>query len=159
MNQSFEEMVEQYRKMVYGIALTHTGNKADADDVFQETFLTCYQKFDTLRDEEHCKAWLIRTTMNISKRYTSSLWKNRVTLWGEDDREAQYTFESQEESELFHKLRKLPDKYRIVIQLFYMEELKITEIAEILKISVSAVKVRLNRGRNMLKIRLEKEEL
>ena len=154
MNDDFEEIVERYRKMVYGIALTHTGNKCDADDVFQETFLICYQKYNTLRDEEHCKAWLIRTTMNVSKRYTSSLWKKRVTLFGEDSREAQYMFESVEESELFDKLRKLPEKYRIAIQLFYMEELKISEIADILKISVSAVKVRLSRGRSMLKMKL-----
>lgn len=154
MDSSFEAIVEQYRKMVYGIALTYTGNKTDADDVFQDTFLTCYQKLDILKDMEHCRAWLIRTAINISKRYVGSTWKKKVFLFGDDSREAGYMFESDEEKEVFIVLKKLPEKYKVVIYLFYIEEMKISEIALCLGISISAVKVRLNRGRKIMRNRL-----
>lgn len=64
-------------------------------------------------------------------------------------------FDSPEFSELFEAVMKLPKKYRIVIHLFYYEDYSINEIADILKISVSNVKVRLSRGRRMLRETLE----
>ena len=61
------------------------------------------------------------------------------------------TFESSESSELFETVMNLPDKYRVIIHLFYYEDYSVNEIADILKISVSNVKVRLSRGRALLR--------
>ncbi len=60
-------------------------------------------------------------------------------------------FESEESGELFEAVLALPEKYRIVIHLFYYEEYAIREIAKVLRLSESNVKVRLSRGRSMLK--------
>ena len=60
-------------------------------------------------------------------------------------------FETKEDSILFETVLNLPEKYRVVIHLFYYEDLCIREIAQILKVSESNVKVRLSRGRKLLK--------
>ena len=62
----------------------------------------------------------------------------------------QLNFSDTESQELFETVMKLPEKYRTVIHLFYYEDYSIKEIADILKISKSNVKVRLNRGRTVL---------
>lgn len=65
------------------------------------------------------------------------------------------TFETPESENLFETVMKLPEKYRIVIHLFYYEDYTVREISDILKISESNVKVRLSRGRTLLKETLQ----
>lgn len=65
------------------------------------------------------------------------------------------TFQSAEISDLFETVMKLPEKYRVIIHLFYYEDYSVKEISDILKISESNVKVRLSRGRRLLKNTLQ----
>jgi len=65
------------------------------------------------------------------------------------------TFETPESAELFEDVMKLPEKYRIVIHLFYYEDYSVKEIAQILNVSEGSVKMRLSRGRAMLRVKLE----
>ncbi len=67
------------------------------------------------------------------------------------------TFETPESENLFETVMKLPEKYRIVIHLFYYEDYAIREIAEIMHLSESNVKVRLSRGRALLRQILKEE--
>ena len=67
------------------------------------------------------------------------------------------TFEAPEDSRLFEAVMRLPDKYRIVIHLFYYEDYTIAEIAQILKRREGTVKSQLNRGRKLLKTMLMEE--
>ena len=67
------------------------------------------------------------------------------------------SFPDSQSRELFEEVIKLPDKYRIVIHLFYYEDYSVREISNILKISESNVKIRLSRGRAMLKDSLKEE--
>ncbi|MEI3138343.1 MAG: sigma-70 family RNA polymerase sigma factor [Lachnospiraceae bacterium] len=67
------------------------------------------------------------------------------------------TFANPQSRDLFEEVMKLPEKYRIVIHLFYYEDYSVREIADILKLSESNVKVRLSRGRAMLKDSLKEE--
>ena len=71
-------LIDRYQNMVYGLALARTGSREDADDVFQEVFLALFRSGKTFREEEHRKAWLLRTTLNQSRRVTSSTWRNRT---------------------------------------------------------------------------------
>ena len=73
-----DSIIDRYQNTVYGLALARTGNRADADDVFQEVFLAYCQCGKTFRDEEHRKAWLLRTTINQSRRVTSSSWRQKT---------------------------------------------------------------------------------
>lgn len=67
------------------------------------------------------------------------------------------TFPDSQSRDLFEEVMKLPDKYRIVIHLFYYEDYSVWEIADILKLSESNVKVRLSRGRALLRNSLKEE--
>ena len=74
-----QQVIQLYQQLIYGIALTGTGgNRADAEDVFQETFLAYFQANKMFREEEHRKAWLIRTACNYCKKITGSTYRKRT---------------------------------------------------------------------------------
>ena len=74
---SIDEVIEKYSKMVYGIALTHLENRTDADDIFQDVFLTYYQKSKIFNEEDHRKAWIINTTLNFCKKISGNSWRKK----------------------------------------------------------------------------------
>lgn len=99
--------------------------------------------------EQHIRAWLIRVAINKAKNKNHTFFRrNSLPLENYIDT---LTFESEESSELFETVMKLPEKYRIVIHLFYYEDYSVNEIADILKVTANNVKVRLSRGRMVLR--------
>ena len=145
-----DAVIDRYQNTVYGLALTRTGNRADADDVFQEVFLAYYQCGKTFRDEEHRKAWLLRTTINQSRRVTSSSWRQKTVPLSERE-DAPVQFREQSENEVWSALQELAEDYRLPIYLFYFQELSTQEIAKALSIRPGAVRMRLTRGRDPLR--------
>lgn len=145
-----EEIVLRYQNAVYGLALAKTGSPSDADDVFQEVFLTYFQSGKTFRDEEHRKAWLLRVTLNMSRRVTASTWRRKVVpLSQRDDRAV--PFQEPEENRVWEALSALPEDYRLPLYLFYFQELSTEEIARALSLRPGTVRVRLSRGRERLR--------
>jgi len=151
--------VKKYQSLVYGLALNRVGNKFDADDVFQDVFLIYFSKDKSYRDEEHRKAWLIKTTLNCCKRVLHSSYKRKTTALSSiaESSQLSYSFSSREENEVFTALKQLPEKYRLVLQLFYFEEYSTDEIARILSVSSANVRMRLMRGREKMR-KLLKED-
>ena len=94
-----DSIIDRYQNTVYGLALARTGNRADADDVFQEVFLAYCQCGKTFRDEEHRKAWLLRTTINQSRRVTSSSWRQKTVPLSERE-DVPVQFQEPEENEV-----------------------------------------------------------
>ena len=115
----------------------------------QETFIQYLSSKKDFETEEHIRAWLIRVVINKAKNKNNTFFRRNV-LPLEDYIET-LTFETQESSELFETVMKLPEKYRIVIHLFYYEDYSVNEIATILKVTPNNVKVRLSRGRLSLR--------
>ena len=149
-----DAVIDRYQNTVYGLALTRTGNRADADDVFQEVFLAYYQCGKTFRDEEHRKAWLLRTTINQSRRVTSSSWRQKTVPLSERE-DAPVQFKEPEENRVWTALQELAEDYRLPIYLFYFQELSTQEIAKALSIRPGAVRMRLTRGREQLREKLK----
>ena len=145
-----EQIIDRYQNMVYGLALAKTNSPADADDVFQEVFLACFQSGKTFRDEEHRKAWLLRTTVNMCRRVTTSTWRKK-TVPLEEQKEVSVLFREPEENLVWEAVQKLEEKYRLPVYLFYFQELSTEEIAKALGIRSGAVRMRLSRGRDMLR--------
>ena len=144
MRQSVQELIERYQNNLYAIAFNICKNPSDAQDVVQDTFIQYYTR-----------AWLIRVAINKSKNMTLTFWhQHKVSL---EEYMETLTFETPESENLFEEVMKLPKKYRIVIHLFYYEDYSVKEIAEILKLSQSNVKVRLSRARALLKESLKGE--
>lgn len=157
---SINNIIHQYSDMVYKLAYARTKNKADAEDLFQEVFLKCYKANLQFNSEEHCKAWLIRVTVNLSKNFLTSAWKRRNTLtetplWDLEKNNADLS--EDDKSEVFYAVMKLPEKYRIVIHLHYYEDFSVIEIANILNRKESTVKTQLFRARKLLKQDLKGE--
>ena len=149
-----EEIIDRYQNTVYGLALARTGSRADADDVFQEVFLAYYQSGKSFRDEEHRKAWLLRTTINQARRVTSSSWRQRTVPLPEQEN-APVQFREPEENRVWEARQDLTEDYRLPIYLFYFQELSTQEIAQALAIRPGAVRMRLTRGREQLREKLK----
>ena len=155
MRPSLQELVDKYRNNLFAVAFNVCKNAEDAEDVVQDTFIQYYSTGKQFETEQHVRAWLLRVAINKAKNINSSFWrKNKVSL---EEYMETLTFETKESAELFETVMKLPEKYRIAIHLFYYEDYTTSEIADILKISVSNVKVRLSRGRSLLKETLKEE--
>ena len=149
------QLAKSYQDHLFAAAFHICENAADAEDVVQETLLryyNCRKEFDS---EEHIRAWLFRVAVNLAKNVRRSIWRHK-TVPLEDYMET-LTFASPEAESLFAEVMRLPEKYRIVIHLFYYEDYSVREISRILKLTESNVKVRLNRGRKMLKQILKEE--
>lgn len=147
--------VELYSDMMYRVALNITKNCDDAFDVCQDVFVRLVRNKHKIKDNEHLKAWLLRATVNCSKSLCTQAYKRHCV--SADELNKHIVCDNNEKSELFDVVMHLPEKYSTVIHLFYYEDLTIKQIADALKISKSAVKSRLHRGREKLKQILEKE--
>ena len=155
MKLSVQELAENYSKNLFTIALNICKNPHDAEDVVQDTFLTCLTQNKEFESQEHIRAWLIRVTINKAKNKTKTFWRKNIGSL--EEYMASVEFPSQEASDLFEAVMGLPEKYRIVIHLFYYEDYSVQEISEILKLSPGNVKVRLSRGRAALRNILREE--
>lgn len=149
-----EKAISQYADMIYRIAVAITGNKADADDVFQETFLRLVKNQGKIQSEEHLKAWLIRVAGNCAKTMVTSPWNQKTQgFLGEDAKEIQETFDKQ--NRLLVELHGLPKKYSLVLYLFYYEGYSVKEIAGLLEKNENSIKTLLKRGRTLLRKSLQ----
>lgn len=150
-----QELFEKYQNNLYAVAFNVCRNAEDAEDVVQDTFIQYYSIRKQFDNEQHIRAWLIRVTINKAKNMNRTFWrKNKMSL---EDYMETLTFETPESGELFETVMNLPEKYRIVIHLFYYEDYSVREIAGILKLSEGNIKVRLSRARSLLKDKLQEE--
>lgn len=149
----FESIYEKYGNMLYKVAFVYLGNAENAEDVLQDVFIAYLNTSKQFKSEEHKKAWLIRVTHNKCINLLKSPSRKNtdiddVQLSGEEeDRDAKL--------DVIRQINLLPARYKSVIILHYYNALSVEEIAKILKISKSAVKMRLKRAREALKIQLE----
>ncbi len=155
MKKTVEELAERYRDNLFAAAFNVCKNAADADDIVQETFLQYYVAKKEFESEQHIRAWLLRVAINKAKNVTRSFWRqNKVPL---EEYMETLAFETPQEETLFETVMQLPEKYRIVIHLYYYEDYLVSEIAEVLKLTQSNVKIRLSRGRKLLKQALKED--
>lgn len=149
----FEIKYNDYGNMLYKIAFLYLGNASDAEDVLQDVFTKyLYGKY-AFKDAEHEKAWFIRVTKNKCLDYLKSTGRKSLPL--DNLSIAIIDNDSDMEQDIISKIIALPEKYKLVIILFYYNDYTVEEISKTLKISKAAVKKRLQRGRDILKLELE----
>ncbi|MCQ2439035.1 MAG: sigma-70 family RNA polymerase sigma factor [Oscillospiraceae bacterium] len=142
-------IAEKYKNSLFSAAFSICRNAADADDVVQDTLIQYHTAVKEFESEEHIRAWLLRVAINKAKNLSLSVFRKAgVPL---EDYMDTLVFETPESRGLMEEVLKLPEKYRIVVHLFYYEEYSVREIAEILHTGESNVKVRLSRARKKLK--------
>lgn len=164
---SLEEVVRRNSDMVYRLTYSLVRNRTDADDIYQEVFMRYFRKQPKFDSSEHEKAWMIRVTVNCCKNYWKSPWvKHRAAfheaivmqnkdLPGENRTAAASDSVTSDQDELLiETVRQLPEKYRVVIHLFYYEEMSVEEIGKVTGTKASTVRTQLTRARKMLRERL-----
>ncbi|EGQ27990.1 RNA polymerase, sigma-24 subunit, ECF subfamily protein [Sporosarcina newyorkensis 2681] len=148
-----ERIVDTYGNMLFSICLVILCNEKDAEDAVQDTFITYLTKSPTFNDSEHEKAWLITIATNRCK----NMRRYNIIRKHIDINDLQLYSKNDKNHDLLDHLMRLPTKHKVVLLLYYVEGYKVDEIAKILTITMSAVKKRLQRGRELLRERYRRE--
>ena len=155
MRLSTEDIINKYQDRLFATSFSICRCAEDAEDIVQDTIIKYHQSNKAFESEEHIRAWLIRVCINLSKNLVLSFWNRNRTPWEEYMENLHFTEES--DKHLFEAVMALPEKYRIVIHLFYYEGYSVQEIARILHRREGTVKSQLTRGRRILKEELQEE--
>ena len=155
--QAYTEAVRRNSQRVFLLALSFTRQRQDAEDVMQTVFLKLWKHPVEFTDETHMDKWLTKVTVNESRSLLRARARDPISI--EELETLGAVAEQPEERELIAAVMQLPEPLRAVIHLHYYEDLPVKEIADLLKISQAAVKMRLVRGRNLLKSALMEGEL
>ncbi len=166
---AWEQLIRRYQEPVFRLAYLLLGDRAEADDVAQETFIRAYlhlAQFDTSRP---LRPWLLQIAANLARnrhRSLSRYWEALRRFWqsqlNEEDTDAlSLTLPQQQAQTLWQAVRQLRREYQETVYLRYFLELSEAEVAEALQIAPGTVKSRLHRAIKQLRgvIELEFPEL
>lgn len=149
-----EDVYNRHKLMIYRICLVYMKNIADAEDIIQETFVKLMCSNKTFESEEHEKAWLIRTCINLCKNQLKHWWRKRDdiddynNLANTNDISASKTDAN---IDVLKEISNLSVKYKTVIYLYYYEGYTSIEIAKMLKKPNSTIRNQLADARKILK--------
>lgn len=152
-NDRVTKVVSIYGNMLYRISMMMLKNEQDVQDVVQETFIRYLQKAPVFRDEEHEKAWLLRVNINLCKDFLRFHKKNNYI----SIEDLELTVPEPEQAEILKQIMQIPEKYKSALILHYVEGYQIKEIAAILKTTEAAIKMRIKRGKVLLKSKMGDE--
>jgi RNA polymerase sigma-70 factor (ECF subfamily) len=156
---------------IYTASLYLTRNRAEAEDLFQETYLRAYRFFHQFTPGTNCRAWLLTILHNVFRnRYRQKQRAGQTVDWDAltreyekklaDEGEREYAnpetafFTQLLDSEVENALKALPEEYRITLLLVNVEELTYDEAARVLGCPIGTVRSRLSRARRMMRIAL-----
>jgi RNA polymerase sigma-70 factor (ECF subfamily) len=163
-NREFEWLVEAYERRLYNVALKFTGNPEEAADLTQDTFVRAFRAWPRFRKEAGAYTWLYRILVNLNKDRIArdARKRDREAYVGGEGGEWEripYQGPSPDDSARSGELRgalqeaigRLPMGYRECVVLKDMEGLSYEEIAQVMDITVEAVRSRLARARQQLR--------
>lgn len=152
---AFTKLIEENIKSIYRVAKGILSSEDDIEDAIQNTILKAYSNIKTLRKEELFKIWLIKILINeCNKIYNFN--KKCISL--DKVIEEQYN-DKYENLDLKIAVDSLPEELRLVIVLFYFEDLKISEVSEIIGIPEGTVKSRLSRAKTKISESINGKEI
>ena len=134
---------------VYRLALCRMQSVPDAEDVYQDVFLSLFRQPERVWEPEHLKAWLIRATLNRCADLHRFRLRRLVLSLEEVAEVAGETAEPQ--AEIWEAVARLPEKLRIPVHLYYGEGYSTEEISSLTGIPAATVRTRLHRARERLK--------
>ncbi len=146
---NFDDIYEKYKNTVYYLAISYLKNIDDAEDIVQNVFLKLYRNLNKINSELYLKNWLIVVTINECKSNLISSWKRKVRRF--IDNEEDKIPAKNRDDELLNSIFLLPKKDRLIVHLYYYENYKVKEIANLLRVKETTVKQRLARSREKLK--------
>ena len=156
---SFGVIVERYQNMVFALALKMLKHREESEEVSQDTFIKVYKSLSKFNGESKFSTWIYRIAYNTcldrikkNSKYNNDVEINDVT--SNEIFQAENIFDSLENKErsiiIKECMDKLPEDERVIMHLFYFEELSLKEIVDIVSLNEGNVKVKLFRGRKKL---------
>lgn len=143
------EIYERQADTIYLVAVGYGMQRADCEDIVHETFLKLMRYAPDFESQEHEKAWLIVTAANICKNLFRKRYRKDLPLEDWDRPEEAKSAEA--ENDLLAALRKLPERLRLTVHLYYYEGYQSAEIAEMLGLHPASVRRQLSQARKLLK--------
>ena len=147
----FEEIYNKYADMLFRLSLSYVKHKEDAEDVVQDVFISYINASPNFLDEDHKRAWLIKVAINKCRDMARRKSIRQSVSYDEIGEIASDNEIHSDSMEIMSALQKLPENIKSAVVLHYFEDFSVAETAKILSLSASAVKMRLSRGRQMLK--------
>ena len=159
---AYAELVRRYADRIFNLAYRMTGDRAEAEDLAQESFIRAYRGLPGFLPDRDFGAWLYRIAVNVClthRRRTSDVANEPLdeatTPIVDTSLSVEELAEQHEAQAAVHRaILSLPPRYRAVIVLYHLEGCSYDEIAAILDLPVNTVRTHLHRGRAMLRERL-----
>lgn len=127
---NFSEKYKSYGNMLFRICMVYLGNKEDAEEALQESFIKLIYRSPQFMDSEHEKAWIIRITANICKDMLRNIWRKRVVKM----EDIEHYYDNPSDTHVMEEILKLPAKYKAAIYLYYFEDYSVKNISKTLGI-------------------------
>ena len=172
-NLELEQFITEYGREIYSFCVSLCGSRQEADDLYQDTFLTALEKIDRIDIAGNIRSYLLSVAVRMWKnRRRKRAWRRRIAQEQELNEQTADRITAEEmqdvsvlpeerilEEERLTAVRRavsrLPDRLRVPVLLYYMEERQIREISEILHLPEGTVKSRLHQARKRLERELE----
>ena len=148
-----------YRRKVYRLALSYVKDTYLAEDITHEVLIKCYDNREKFNGDCSLDTWIVKVAKNHCIDFLRGSYPKRISLCENVD-SFEYENELTPETEIINhfkkedlkrKVNQLPDKYRVVITLYYYKDRSLNEIQRILNLKLSTVKTRMYRARKILK--------
>ncbi|MBP3576616.1 MAG: sigma-70 family RNA polymerase sigma factor [Lachnospiraceae bacterium] len=152
-----ENILDTYGNMLFRYSLLMLGTAEDAEDVVQETLLKYWKKAPEFKNKDHEKAWLLTVAANRCKDILRFRMRHPVVAIESLPEYRVEVGNEASDSGIMEALMVLPEKYKSVLYLYYVEEYRMEDIAGMIGRTSSAVKMRLKKGRQLLKDAYRKE--
>ena len=152
-NDRFELLVTAQTDALYRVSMSMLRNEHDAQDAVHDAILSAYVNRNRLKHEEYFATWLIRILINECKKQLRQ--RKRYADVGDKLPDASVRDDPYLSVEICDVIDSLPEKIRLTVVLFYVEDYSIKEIKNILHIPEGTIKSRLNTGRKLLRERLQ----
>ncbi|HZW62635.1 MAG TPA: sigma-70 family RNA polymerase sigma factor [Flavobacteriaceae bacterium] len=154
------DLYKLFSSKLFSICLKYSRNYAEAEDNLQEAFLTIFEKIAQFKDKGSFEGWMKRITLNtVLQRYRE---KGVINLVNENSVEEAEVTVDEDEIPLDYLLKivqQLPDRYRLVFNLYVLDGFSHKEIANMINISVGTSKSNLSRAKQLLKEQIEAYKL
>lgn len=151
----FAALVREHSRSMFRAARAILDCDADAEDAVGEAVLLAWQAFPKLKNRQSARCWLLKITVNCAYGQRR---KQRRVIYLDDLSQTAGSVPPPEPSGLWDAVLHLPEDQRLVIMLYYYEDLPVAEIAKTLSVPQGTVKSRLSRGRERLRALLREEE-
>jgi len=161
---AYAQLVDRYKDLVFNVALKLLQHREEAEEVAQDTFIKVFKQLSNFKGESKLSTWIYKIAYNnsLDRLKKNKKYRNDVPIDGFTAERLKYVdnaleqlIDAEKQQLIKNSLAQLPEDYRIVLHMFYFEDLSLQEMAEIINIEANTVKVKLFRARKKLATILE----